>query len=322
MPKKLKNTTHATERSHEPSTTHTKKRSAMSKPKNASKSNHTSSTHHTTKESDPMPTKAKVEAVHHLVASSASPSPTASPSAAPATASTPATTIVTIALPPAGVTIPTPPANYTPATPGEFRGIVPRKGELTALPQALIDLSSFIGFDQTMGAVAPTQAEVEQALTTGAEWTAMCQATTTWLGYAFLMQGLAWRLIRTQMDSLRPAYTLAVKRNPKLAEQYGGLAKLLTVLSTSAQAGAAARKANKQAVAEGKAPIHGKVGKQRQRKAEKAAFATANATPAAPSAPVNPGAAAAAPQLQAPAAPPVQAAAAAPAAATNGVSHS
>jgi hypothetical protein len=322
MPKKSKNTTNATERSHEPSTTPTKKRSAMSKPKKASKSNHASSTHHTTKESHPMSTKSEVQAAHVPVASSGTPSATAGPSAALATASVSATSIVTVALPPAGVTIPTPPSNYTPATPGEFRGIVPRKAELTALPQALIDLSSFIGFDQTMGAIAPTQAEVQQALTAGAEWAAMCQATITWLGYATLMQGLAWRLIRTQMDSLRPAYSLAVKRNPKLAEQYGGLAKLLTVLSTSAQSGAAARKANKQAVAEGKAPIHGKVGKQRQRKAEKAAFATANATPTTPPAPVATGAGATAPQaqVQAPAAPEVQVTAAAPA--MNGVSHS
>jgi hypothetical protein len=70
-------------------------------------------------------------------------------------------------------------------------------------------------------------------------------------------------------------------------------------------------------VAEGKAPIHGKVGKQRQRNAEKAALATASATP------VNAGAAATLPQahVQAPAAPQV-ATAAAPAPALKEVSHS
>ena len=222
------------------------------------------------------------------------------------------------------MTIPTPPPDYTPATPGEFRGVVPRKAELSALPQALIDLSRFTAFDQTMGSVAPTQAEVQQALTTGAEWAAMCQATIAWLAYASLMEGLSWRLIRTQMDSLRPAFLLAMKRNPKLAEQYGGLVKLLTVLSTTAQAGAAARKANKKAVAEGKLPIHGKVGKRRQRAAEKAALATVSAPPTPPSPTANPGAGAAAPQVQvlAPAAPQVQATVAPPAPSTNGLSHS
>jgi hypothetical protein len=297
----------------------------MSKPKKAAKSNQASSTHHTTKESHPMSTKSKstksiVEAIHDTVASSASPGPTANPTAAPATASASATTIVTIALPPAGATVPTPPANYAPAIPGEFRTVVPRKAELTALSQTLVDLSRFTSFDQTMGSTAPTLAEVQEALTVGAAWTAMCQATTAWLGYALLMQGLAWRLIRTQMDSLRPAYLLAAKRNPKLAEQYGGLAKLLTAPAAVAQTALATKKANKQAVAEGKAPIHGKVGKRRQRAAEKAALAAASAKPA----PANPGAAATAPQaqVQVPAAPQVQAAAVAPAAATDGVNHS
>jgi hypothetical protein len=191
--------------------------------------------------------------------------------------SKPVTGLVTIELPPAGLVIPPPPQDYSPASPGEFRGVVPRAGELTALPQALIDLGKFTTFDQTMGATAPTQAEVIEALTAASKWTTTCQATRTWLGYAILMQGMAWRLVRAQLDSLRPAYLLATKRNPKLAEQYGGLTKLLSVPKVTAQQGAVVKKLNKQAQAEGKPPTHGKVGKARERRAAKAALAAANA---------------------------------------------
>jgi hypothetical protein len=51
-------------------------------------------------------------------------------------------------------------------------------------------------------------------------------------------------------------------------------------------------------VAEGKAPIHGKVGKRRQRAAEKAALAVAGATPAPRPVTVNSGTGATAPQVQ------------------------
>ena len=262
---------------------------------NESRSRHTSTDHQSNqskKESHAMSTQSSVtphaESAVLAVASAAAPTTTgtALPTAPPA--SPPAASLVTVALPPAGVTIPAPPSDYAPARPGEFRTVIPRKAELTCLPQALVDLSRFIAFDQTMGAVAPTQAEVTEALTAAKEWSATCQATDAWMGYARLMEGLAWRLVRAQLDCLRPAFALAVKRNPKIAEQYAGLAKLLTVPATAAQTAAATRKANEKAKAEGKPAIHGKVGKQRQRRAEKAALAAATTAPA--QAPVAPAA--------------------------------
>jgi hypothetical protein len=257
------------------------------------KTNDTSRKETENKESQFMSAKSSltphVESVVLPVASAAapttsgSPPPTAAPTVHPplATTSPPATSLVTVVLPPAGVMIPTPPSDYSPATPGEFRTVTPRKAELTCLPQALIDLSSFISFDQTMGSGAPTLAEVLQAITAGAAWSATRQATANWDGYASLMEGLAWRLIRAQLASLRPAFALAMKRNPRLAEQYAGLAKLLSVPATVAQAGADTKRANKKAEAEGKPATHGKVGKSRQRKAAKAALAAGGTATAA-----------------------------------------
>ncbi len=190
--------------------------------------------------------------------------------------------------PPASSNIPTPPAGYTPATPGEFRGIVPRKRELTALAQALVDLSRFTDYDTVMGNTAPARADVIQAFTTGAQWTTQYQSSDAWQKYAGLMQGLSWQVIRTQEDYLRPAFALAAKRNPALAEKYTGLAKLLAAPNTSAQKAVATKKANKKDAAEGKPPTHGGVGKAAQKKAQKAAYAAQKAADeAAKAAPVT-----------------------------------
>ena len=232
-----------------------------------------------------MPTAPHIESAALAVAPGAAPPATGDALPAPpavTTATPPAARAVRVGLPPSGVTIPTPPPDYAPRTPGEFKNVVPRKAELTALRQAIIDVSSFTRFDQTVGALAPAQAEVTEALTEAKQWSAMCQATDAWMGYARLMEGLAWRRVRTQMRSLRPALALAVERDPKLAEQYGGLMALLGAPSAAARAGVAVRVANRKAVAAGEAPTHGKVGKRRQRKAEKAALAAAVAAGAPP----------------------------------------
>jgi hypothetical protein len=114
------------------------------------------------------------------------------------------------------------------------------------------------------------------------------------------MQGLSWQVIRTQEDYLRPAFALAAKRNPALAEKYTGLAKLLAAPNTSAQKAVATKKANKKNAADGKPPTHGGVGKAAQRKAQKAAYAAQQAAeegakgapvvapPSPPTAPVAP----------------------------------
>jgi hypothetical protein len=230
-----------------------------------------------------------------------------SPGASGANASAGATPQPTdpVGLPPADAKIPKPPEGYSPAVPGEFKTVVPRQRELTVLSAALIDLSHFTDYDTAIGSTAPPRADVVQAFTSGAKWTAMCQATTSWGKYADLMQGLAWEVIRTQMDSLRPAFALAAKRNSNLSEKYANLAKLLAVPAVTAQIAVSTKKANKKAVAEGKLPTHGKSGKKATKAAQKAALAKLTAEAAAPTPTATP--------VQAPPASP------APAAQSNGV---
>jgi hypothetical protein len=245
--------------------TSTKESTAMSKSTPKSNTSHAAHGHPSKKENANMPT------IHATRIETAA--VTQTPGSIPPEVATPTGPVDP---PPANAVVPVPPA-YSPPTPGEFKTVLPRQRELTALATAISDVTKFADFDTVMGSTAPSRAEVLQALTTGSKWTTQRQATQAWLRYAGLEEGLSWEVIRTQQDSLRPAFALAAKRNPALAEKYTGLAKLLAAPKTAAQQGAATRKANKQATAEGKPATHGKVGKQNEKKAQKEALAAQRA---------------------------------------------
>jgi hypothetical protein len=203
------------------------------------------------------------------------PSIAAEPAAAPAP-------VLSVDPPPAGANIPTPPVGFTPATPGEFRSVVPRKSELAAMPQALIDLGKFTDFDKLFSGIGLTQAEITQCLFVGSLWSTMRASTSQWDEYSVLQEGYAWRAIRAILLRLEQAFLLAAQANPTLVSTYPGLAGLLGAKKSIAQRGASTRRLNNAARAKGEPEIHGVVGKKRQRRAEKAALAK--------SAPVTPGA--------------------------------
>ena len=235
------------------------------------------------------------------------PSIAAVPAPAPAPAAVPAI-VSSVDPPPTGAKIPVPPAGFTPATPGEFRSVVPRKSELAALPQALIDLAKFADFDALFAGIGLTQAEVTQCLLVGSLWSTMRLASSQWDDYSVLQEGYAWRAIRAALLRLEQAFLLAAQANPKLVTTYPGLAGLLGAKSAIAQRGASTRRLNKAAKAKGEPETHGVVGKKRLRRAEKAALAipapatpVAVLTPAAPATPVTPAAPPVAPSPPGPA---------------------
>ena len=244
------------------------------------------------------------------------PAPVPAPAPVPTPAPPTPLPIVFVASPPAGVSIPT--IEYQPASPGEFRSVLPHVSELTALPQAIKDLAAFTSYQQTFGTAAPDYQEVTQAFTVGAQWTSMRKLSKTWDGYCQVQQGLAWRAIRQLMSQLVPLFAIAAAANPKLLTQYPGLASLLGAKKAIAKKAVSTKQANKKAKAAGKLATHGVVGKKNQRKREKAAAAQV-AEAAAPAT------GAAAPPVGAPPGEVTHAASApAPAAvapATNGVAH-
>jgi hypothetical protein len=217
--------------------------------------------------------------------------PTVHPSIAaapPAASVTPAETVPPVAAapipavapPPTSANIPATPAGFSPASPGEFRNVVPRQAELAAMPQALTDLSKFTDFDALFAGIGLTQSEVTVCLTMASDWSTMRVATTQWDRYCVLQEGYAWRAARAALVRLGQAFLLAAQANPKLVASYPGLSSLLGVKKAIAQKGASTRRLNNAAKAKGEPQIHGIVGKKRQRRAAKAALASgASAAP-------------------------------------------
>jgi len=201
--------------------------------------------------------------------------------AAPAPA-TPAPSVATtsgafIAPPPADMNIPSPPQGWVAGPGDDFRGTQPKAAELATLAGAIEDLQRFAArYQSTLGSGAPPFAHVLQVFTAGSQWSSSRVATENWDAFASAQEGLAWIGVRRVMDTLRPAFDLAAKSNTTLAVEFPSLTSLLAAQQVIARKGAAARKANKEDQAAGKAPTHGKVGKRRQTAAAKAALKAAN----------------------------------------------
>ena len=199
-----------------------------------------------------------------------------------------ATGIVFIGLPPASASIPVPPKGWTPRPGEDYRGTQPKKGELSTLGGAIGDLERFTDFTTVLGATVPPLDHVMQLLVAGNAWSTMLAATAAWDVYAGAQEGMAWGAIRGVMDKLRPSFDLAVSMNSALATKYPALTSLLGVQKVIARKAASTRAANKTEKAAGKPETHGKVGKARQRAAEKAALEAANAAAATPEAQTAP----------------------------------
>jgi hypothetical protein len=260
------------------------------------------------------------------IEAAASPAPIATAATTPAPA-TPAAPTAPIAPPPTDANIPSVPDGFEPTNGTNYRGMQPQKAELVALPLAIRDLGNFASYATVIGTTAPPVDEVLSTFEVANEWSTMRNASSAWDQYSRDQEGIAWTIMRSMMDRLKPAFVLAAKTNPSIATKYAGLATLLGAKTVSAQKAAATKKKNKQDEAEGKTATHGQVGKAREKAAAKEALAQQNAKPVSSAPVASP---IAAPVVEAPIAapasqPPALAAPPAPSGTptgSNGASHS
>jgi hypothetical protein len=226
----------------------------------------------------PMPTKSKITSHVHVTSASTTPSthPALAPSSpAPvAQAGPPSPTapspVLFLKPPPATANIPVVPSNYVPQSGASYRGTGPRKAELVALPLAVTDLKNFTNYMQVIGGTAPPYDAILQMFEVTNEWSSMRTASSAWDAFAVDQEGICWRSMRAAMERLRPAFYLAAMGDPSLTTKFAGLATLLGVKKMIARKAVSTKRANKKAVAEGKAPVHGQVGKKRKKAADKA----------------------------------------------------
>ena len=200
----------------------------------------------------------------------------------------PPTPTTSVAPPPNPNAVPTPPAGFV-APPGSvFTGVRPKKTELAAMPQALLDLQAFANFATVLGPSAPPEAQFAGAVGVAQKWSAARNAAQTWDAYCMTEEGLAWVTLRALMAQVGPAFEWASKLDPSLATQYAGLAAFLGAKKAIAKKGLATKAANKKAIANGEPATHGAVGKQRKKAAANAALAAQTATHSAASTSATP----------------------------------
>ena len=250
----------------------------------------TRSNAHAKKSASNTTTASETTAVIAPATTAASAITPAHPTAHPLSAAPPPAPSTSIAPPPADANIPVVPTTAVPTNGSDFKGVAPKVSEQAALPAALQDLLRFASYPQVLGGAAPPIAQVIALLTLGVQWTGMRNSTAAWDTYCRTQEGFVWAQLRALMLRLKPAWDLAVKADASLASQFPGIASLLGAKKVIAQKALSTKQANKKAIAEGKAPLHGVVGKQRKTSAKNAAYASATATPPAHPAPATGGA--------------------------------
>jgi len=101
----------------------------------------------------------------------ATPATTSEAPAVPAAiAAAPAPTQIAISPPVPGETVPTPPGGYTPADLAEYRGLLPKGSQLTALPDVIKELRRFTDYAEVFGKTAPPLPWVLQTFHAIASW--------------------------------------------------------------------------------------------------------------------------------------------------------
>ena len=210
------------------------------------------------------------------------------PAASPAVAAPPARIASAIMAqpPPTGEPPPNPPpltvldfppkdANIPPVPQGtvtsglDHAAPAPRLAELEALPRAQKDLANFTNYTETFGTTVPPYALLLQVVAIASAWSAMRKASADWDEFSVSQEAIAWTTLRVLLADLQTSF-VKIKNG---ATMYPGLASLLGAKQAIARKGVATRTANRLAQAEGREPVHGKVGKRRQKAAEKAAYA-------------------------------------------------
>ena len=205
----------------------------------------------------------------------AAPAPTIVPTPLPPVPLPPVSTGPGVVKPPPNVTIPSPPAGFVPANPKDYRGYRPTSSELSAVPDAVMELQSFANYATVFGSTAPSVSDLTQALDASLAWTALLADSHDWESYVKSQEGMGWMATLALVEKLKAPFALATANDPSLASRYPSLARLLGAAKVIAKRGAAS-KARKAAA---------EAGKPSTAKAKKAAAAAATAhavTPAPP----------------------------------------
>jgi hypothetical protein len=178
----------------------------------------------------------------------------ASPLATPPVAAAPAPTFISldVAAGPPDVSIPPVPGGFEKSSMRPYHGSYPRTAELAAMPMVLADLSNFTDYATVLGSAAPDPTTLMSDLTVGLAWRSTRNASEAWTEYVKVADAMAWQAVTPALDALKPAFALALAKDPTLASKYRGLAALFSARKATAQAAVTTKqkKAKAKAVAQ------------------------------------------------------------------------
>jgi len=143
---------------------------------------------------------------------------------------------------PPDVTIPAPPSAFVPFELAEYRGYFPKGTQLSAIPEAIVDLERFTDYSPQLGAAAPSLELLILLLKQELQWAELRRSTEAFLVYARSMEVLTWKRVRGNLDQLDRVYQAVVAQHPAFGEKHRGLARLLGATKEIGQRGAATRK--------------------------------------------------------------------------------
>ena len=181
----------------------------------------------------------------------------------PVTQSHPTATAATLLQGPPDVTVPTAPTSFDPANaPVTPATTFPRKEEIAALDAAISELEAFSEYAEVLGKTAPPATQLIAALTAALKWSLMLASAKAFTSYVQAQTGVTWQATRLLLEGVKAPFQLASARDQTLVSKFPALVRLLGAAKVIAAKGAAVRKANSEAKANGGPPVHGKAGRR------------------------------------------------------------
>ncbi len=179
--------------------------------------------------------------------------------------------------PPPSFEIPSPPSGFVYPEGEEFRGVLPKRAELAALPDAVRELAALGDFATLFGKAIPKREGFVEYFECAEAWSTLRAVLREYDAYCRCREGLAWRDLRKKMPKLRGSIEAAVETDPSFAGRVAKIRAFLQAKRDISHRAIASRKANAEERAKGKEAKRGRRAQAKQRAAEKAALAALTA---------------------------------------------
>lgn len=126
-----------------------------------------------------------------------------------------------------------------------YRGSHPKAAQVTAVPDAVLELTSSSSYEALFGSSAPPAAQLAAELATASQWTAMRVATESFLRYVKSLEAITWKTGLADLDKLNALFKVVETQDPVAIAAFPATQRLFDVDKVIGQKANAARLRNK-----------------------------------------------------------------------------